>query len=187
MSVSFHFYSFLRLMQLSRATLDHAVAPQGGNGCPEKAAAVKGKAHAPHIFTVQPRLVRDLQLVPATDLRPAGKAGLHIIGTVFIPLRQQILLIPEGRPGTNNAHVAPKNIPELRNLVKGCLAQEFSNARDVLLRVFQQVRRRVVGRGHLHAAEFIELEIFFMDTHPLLRKEHRAGVIDLDGNHNEQI
>lgn len=45
----------------------------------------------------------------------------------------------------------------------------------------------IVGRGHLHAAEFIELEIFFMDTHPLLREEHRAGIIDLDGDHNEQI
>ena len=66
-------------MQLSRAALDHAVTTQGGNGRPEKAAAVKGKAHALHIFAVQTGLVRDLQFVPATDLRPAGKAGLYII------------------------------------------------------------------------------------------------------------
>ena len=155
-------------MQLSRAALDHAIAAQGGNGRPEKAAAVKGKAHALHIFAVQTGLVRDLQFVPATDLRPAGKAGLYIIGTVFVPFSQQVLLIPEGRPGTDNAHVTPKDIPELRNLVKGCLAQEFSNACDVLFRILQQVRRHIVGRGHLHAAEFIELEIFFVDAYPLL-------------------
>lgn len=51
-------------MQFSRAALDHAIAAQGGNGRPEKAAAVKGKAHAPHIFAIQPRLVRDLQFIP---------------------------------------------------------------------------------------------------------------------------
>ena len=83
--------------------------------------------------------------------------------------------------------ISPENIPELRNLVKGCLAQEFSNACDVLLWVFQQVRRHIVGCGHLHAAEFIKLEIFFMDAHPLLRKEHRAGIVHLNGNHDEQI
>lgn len=75
-------------MQLSRAALDHAVTAQGGNGRPEKAAAVKGKAHALHIFAVQTGLVRDLQFVPATDLRPAGKAWLHIVGTVFVTLCQ---------------------------------------------------------------------------------------------------
>ena len=75
-------------MQLSRAALDHAVATQGGNGRPEKAAAVKGKAHALHILAVQTGFVCDLQLVPATDLCPAGKAGLHIVGTVFVTLCQ---------------------------------------------------------------------------------------------------
>ena len=75
-------------MQLSRAALDHAVAAQGGNGRPEKAAAVKGKAHTPHILAVQAGLVRDLQFVPATDLRSAGKAGFHIVGTVFVTLCQ---------------------------------------------------------------------------------------------------
>ena len=52
-------------MQLSRAALDHAVAPQGGNGRPEKAAAVKDKAHAPHIFAVQTRLLPGLFAVEA--------------------------------------------------------------------------------------------------------------------------
>ena len=65
-----------------------AIAAQGGNDRPEKAAAVKGKAPAPHILTVQPGLVGNLQLVPTADLRPAGKAGLHIVGTVFVTLCQ---------------------------------------------------------------------------------------------------
>ena len=62
----------------------------------------------------------------------------------------------------------PEDIPKRRNLIKRRFAQEFSNACDVLLWVFQQVRRHIVGRGHLHAAKFIKLEIFFMDAHPLL-------------------
>ena len=87
-------------MQFSRAALDHAVTTQSGNGRPEKAAAVKGEAHAPHILTVQTGLVGNLQLVPTADLRPAGKTGLHIVGTILVPFSQQVLLIPEGRPGT---------------------------------------------------------------------------------------
>ena len=66
-------------------------------------------------------------------------------------------------------------------------AQELPDACDVLLWVFPQVRRHIVGRGHLHAAKFIELEIFLMDAHPLLRTEHRAGIVHLNGNHDEQV
>ena len=64
--------------------------------------------------------------------------------------------------------ISPQDVPELRNLIQRCLAQEFSHPCDVLLRILQKMRGHIVWRGHLHAAEFIELKIFFVDAHALL-------------------
>lgn len=87
-------------MQLPGAALYHTVSAQCGNGRSEEAAAIKAEAHTLHILAVQTRLVGNLQLIPAADLRPAGQARLYIVGTVLVALSQQVLLIPEGRART---------------------------------------------------------------------------------------
>ena len=87
------------------------------------------------------------------DLSPARQAGADIVGTVFVPLGQQVVLIPEGRPGADDCHVAHKDVPQLGQLVQAGLAQEMPHAGDILIRVMEQVRGHVVGRVDAHGAE----------------------------------
>ena len=56
----------------------------------EKAFAVKEKAQLFHIFPVEPGFYVNGQLVPPVDLRPARQAGTHVVGAVFVPLRDQV-------------------------------------------------------------------------------------------------
>lgn len=60
----------------------------------EEAPDVKQKGEFFHILAVKPGLYIDFQLVPAIDLRPAGQPRDNVVGSVLVPLRQQILLIP---------------------------------------------------------------------------------------------
>ena len=142
--------------------------------------------HCLHILPVKLRLFRDLQLIPTVDLRPAGQPGTDVVGAVFVPFRDQIELVPESWAGSHDGHLSGKDVPDLRQLIQAALAQKTSDFCNILIRVLQQMRRHVVGRGHLHGAEFVELEVRLVDAHPLLAEEDRARVIDIDDDREEQ-
>ena len=71
-----------------------------------------------HIFAVKGGLDRYLQLVAAIDLRPAGQPRKYVVGSVLVALRNQVILIPEGRPRPDNAHISQQDIDNLRQLVQ---------------------------------------------------------------------
>ena len=88
---------FLFLVQRPGAALHHAVVVGHGPDGAEKAPDIQPEAHMLHIPAVELGLFRDLQLVPAMDLRPAGQAGADVVRPVLVPLGQQVVLVPEGR------------------------------------------------------------------------------------------
>ena len=92
---------------------------QHGNDGAEKAFAVKEEAQFFHIFPVEPGLYLNGQFVPPVDLRPARQAGAHVVGAVFVPLGNQVKLIPQGRPGADDGHFSRENLKNLGQLVQG--------------------------------------------------------------------
>ena len=70
---------FLFLVQRPGAALHHAVVVGHGLDGAKKASDIQPEAHMLHIPAVELGLFRDLQLVPAMDLRPAGQAGADIV------------------------------------------------------------------------------------------------------------
>ena len=59
--------------------------------------------------------------------------------------------------------------------------------RDILIRILEQMRGHIVGGIDPHGAEFEDVEVLFMDAHPLLLEENRPRRIHLDGDaENEQ-
>ena len=79
-------------MDGARAALHHAVVVQHGDDGAKKALHVQPKAQMLHIVAIQPGLVGDLQLIAAVDLRPARQAGADVVGSVLVPLGQQVVL-----------------------------------------------------------------------------------------------
>ena len=126
-------------MQGAGAALYHAVMPEhSGNGAKE-ALYIQPKADMLHIPAVQLCLFGNFQLVPAMDLRPAGQPRAHIVCAVFIPLGQQIILVPQRRARADDSHIPHKDIPQLGQLVQTGLAQETAHPGDILPRVVEQM------------------------------------------------
>src|ERR1017187_4668105 len=76
----------------------------------------------------------EADLVAATDLPDAGQTRFHGKAAAM-PWVVVLHLGRDGRPGSDEAHVADENIPELRKLVDAGAAQEMperSDARVVL-------------------------------------------------------
>ena len=174
------------MMQRPRAALHDTVVVQHRPDGAKEALHVQPKAQVLHIVAVQPGLIGDLQLIAAMDLGPARQAGADIVGTVFVPLGQQVVLIPEGRPGADDRHVAHKDIPQLGQLVQAGLAQEPPHPGDILVRVVEEMGGHIVGGVDPHGAEFQDVEMLFVDAHPFLLEKHRAGRIQLDGDAEHQ-
>ena len=110
-----------------------------------------------------------------------GQAGLDVVRAVFPALLDEVLLIPEGGPGAHQGHLAPQDIPELGQLVQAALAQEFADPGDILGGILEQMGGNVMGRGALHAAEFMKLEEGLPLAEALLGKQHGTGIVDDDG------
>ena len=58
------------------------------------------------------------QFVSAVDLCPAGQPGEDLIGTVFITFRDQVILVPQCRTGTHDAHISLEDIEDLRKFIQ---------------------------------------------------------------------
>ena len=143
---------------------------------------IKGEAEISDILAVIGGLFFNGQLVPAVDLGPAGETRADVVGAVFVPLGDQVILVPQRRPGADDGHLPGEDLGDLGQLVQRGLAQEAAHPGDVLVRILQKMGGHVVGRLHLHGAEFQDVKISLVDAHPLLAEKHRAGVIQLDGD-----
>lgn len=56
---------------------------------------IHSKANTAHLFSINPLILRNLKHVPAIYLHPAGQAGVTIIRAMHVPLRHQVILVPE--------------------------------------------------------------------------------------------
>ena len=111
-------------------------------------------------------------------LRPAGKAGADIVAVVLLlTVKGQVL--HQQRSRTYDAHLAPEDIPQLRQLVDAQRTQLLSEARQALP-VRQQIAALVPRIAH--AAELVELEDLLVLPRPLLTEDHRASQLDAHQN-----
>ena len=115
-----------------------------------------------------------------------AQAGADVIGAVFVPLGQQVILVPQRRARADDCHIAHKDVPELGQLVQTGLAQEVSHPGDILIRVLEHVGGHIVGGVDAHGAELEDIEMLFVDAHPLLPEKDRSRGIDLDGKAEDE-
>ena len=104
-------------MNRARAAFHHAIVIQHRLDGAKEALYIHPEAQMLHIIAIQPGFIGNFQLIPAVDLRPAGQTGSDVVGTILIPLGQQIILIPERRPRPDDRHIPHKDVPQLRQLV----------------------------------------------------------------------
>ena len=94
-------------------------------------------------------------------------------------------LAGHGGARADDAHVSLQDIEQLWNLVQGPVAQEAAHASDAGI-VFGhfQPQALVLSADH-HGAELVAAKGLAIFAHPLLDVEHRATVIELDGQGDE--
>jgi len=66
------------------------------------------------------------------------------------------------------------------------LAQEVPHPGDILIRVLEHVGGHIVGGVDAHGAELEDIEMLFVDAHPLLPEKDRSRGIDLDGKAEDE-
>lgn len=123
------------------------------------------------IITVQFRLDRNGQLVPAIHLRVTCQAGHQRVCPVFIPLCNQVCLIPKRRTRPDDAHLPGQNIEQLRQFIQTGSPQKAPAARDHRLRVLQQMRGHIMRRIGIHGTKFKNAEQTLVAAHPFLAEK----------------
>ena len=166
--------------QPSGAALNDALVPEHIANRHHETGHVHRERHMPCILAVAHGLFLDLKLVAAVDLRPARKPRHDVVCAVFVPLRDQIVLIPQGRPRADDAHLSLQNVEDLRELIQARPAQEAPAPGDKGIRRIQQMGRHVVRRVDAHRPELVDIEIGLSLSHTLLLEQHRAGRVKPD-------
>ena len=113
---------------------------------------------------------------PAVDLRPAGQAGLHLVAQHV--LRNAVLeLLDEVRAlgaRADDRHVAPEDVPELRQLVEVRPPEEAAERRHARVVLARPDRAGLALGVVQHRAELDDRERLAVEAHALLPVEHRA-------------
>ena len=174
-------------MQFPCAAFHNAVRLYHACNRTEKTFCVHEKSLFPHIFTVQFRFLHNFQLIPPVNLRQTCQSGQNIICPVFLPLRNQIILIPQRGTRTDHAHFSPENIPNLGKFIQTGLAQYLSNSCYVLFGISHLVCRDIVRRGHLHGTELMQQEKMFIFSCSLLCEENRTWIVNFNRKTDDSI
>lgn len=120
------------------------------------------------------------------DLRPAGEARTYPIGAVLVTLCNQVVLIPEGRAGTDDAHFSRQNAQNLRQLIDGQAPEPGAGPGDPFLGIRKQMGRHI-GRGvGIHGSEFWHHKGFLVNANPLLPEQNRPRRIQLYNEGKQQ-
>ena len=80
------------------------------------------------VQVVQHQHLRERHLAAAADLPEAGQAGGEV-EPAQAPVVHELVLVRDQRAGADQAHLTAQDVPELRELVDGVLAQEPADAR----------------------------------------------------------
>src|SRR5260221_7636224 len=151
----------------------------------------------PHVDPIVAELVPARYVARRVHLRDAGQPGAHRHargepGHILQPFEDaappRFDLAGPQRPRPHKAHVAAKDVPQLRELVHRGRAQEAADARHpgiVLRRLDRADPRLGVGA---HRTELERHERMAREPDALLAEEHRTAVLHLDrgGEHRPQ-
>src|SRR5436190_5668318 len=107
------------------------------------------------------------QLCAAVDLRPPGDTGPHFEAA---PLTRRIplYLIRKRGAGADQAHVAPHDVPQLRQLVDREPAQHAAGAGDARIALIDGEAGSLALRADLHRPQLDELELLAVEADPPL-------------------
>ncbi len=117
---------------------------------------------------VQAELCFPAEGVPSADLSPAGQSRTDRVSSGL--LRRVALQVGSWqRPGADQTHITPKDIPEFREFVEAGCSEEPPPSRESLC---------VIARSVPHRSQFEDLERPSAAARPLLAKKDRASVDD---------
>src|SRR4029077_20712814 len=115
--------------RLPAARLALVRAAEEGARSPGENPQVETRRAMLHVPDVQLDPVGPRQRRAAVDLRPAGDSGLDV-EPVTLALVVLLDLVAQRRPWADDAHLAPDDVPELRQFVERELPQQPPAARD---------------------------------------------------------
>lgn len=164
---------------------DPAAAEDVAEG-PEETAQVHAETEALGVFAVEAGFLGDSEVVAAVDLGPAGEADRDVVGAVFFALLDEVVLVPERGPGADDAHVAGKDVEDLRKFVDRKFAHHAADARDALVGVLKKMGRDIARSIDAHGPELQDVEVGLMDADSLLAEEDRAARVELDRDDDSQ-
>ena len=172
------------LVDFAGAAFYHAVALEHANERAKKALAVEKEALALYVFAVEGCLHGDFQFVATVDLRPAGQAHGHVVGTVLVAFFNQVVLVPQRRTRADDAHGPFENVEHLREFIKASLAEEPAHLGNPFFWVTQLMGRGVLGGVGAHGTELVDVKMLLVEPHALLLKEYGSLAVEFDGNGN---
>ena len=143
--------------------------------------------------------------IAVVERRIRRDAGLHLVEIDVPWVVFHDLVDVEFALGTRSdeRHVAPDDVPQLRQLVEARAPEETAHLRDarvvqmmvaqeasdlcqlIRLLVLEEVGS-VLLSINLHASEFVDVERFSTQADSFLRKEHMSSVFKLDGKKTQQ-
>ena len=117
-------------------------------------------------------------------LRPARepRADVEPVALVVVVL---LHLVPQCRTRADDAHVAPQDVPELRELVDRGPAQDPTDPRDPAVALVDRVAGADVLGPDDHRAELEDVEVDTVLAHPRLAVHDRASVLELRRERSE--
>ena len=118
------------------------------------------------------------------DLGEAGQPGTNeppLAPGVDVGL-DEVFLVSPGGPRSDDTHVAPKDRPQLRDLVEVCSSNESPDLRDAI-----SFRTRIrIFPFNLHTPELEHREGLPELRGPFLAVQHRTGTVELDRHGNDR-
>lgn len=157
-----------------------AFAPKNVEDRPEEALDVHPKSDLGGVHSIQSGLFLDREFISAVDLGPTGQSGGDVVGAVFVPFFDQVVLVPEGGPGADDGHIALQDVVNLWKLIQGSFSKKPADPCDATIRVFQKVCRGVLWCVGAHSAKFQNHKIFLTDSNAFLPEKNRAFGVDFN-------
>src|SRR6185503_8503567 len=125
---------------------------------------------------------KDLRLIPEAQRCRTGNTG-HELKNLLLARGIQTNVLGDFRSGTNERHLTEEDVHDLRQLVQLELTQPTSDARDPGIATHRQELLALAGLPH--APELPHQKGSSPPADPLLAKEDRAAVVELDQQWNE--
>lgn len=152
-------------------------------GCPDDR-AVGAEGYVVDIPHVKAEFLCPREVVAAVALRPAGNTWAHVVATHLLGGVEGKVL-HEQRTGTDKAHVALEDVPELRKLVERGVAHKGAEPGDSLL-----VRQELAVRAFafVHGLELDNLKRPALVAGTLLKEKDACALVEemkQDGNRQE--